>query len=88
VREFTVGVDDDYVDALWEPPHEAGWAFQACCVRNGPDRFNELEYHVPAATTEAGKNICHDASRVWAFRGPKGAVAGVARHLLGDSVIG
>jgi len=88
VREFAVGAERDYVDALWEPPYETGWAFQACCVRNGPDRFNELEYHVPAATTEAGKNICHDESRVWAFRGPKGAVAGVARHLLGDSVIG
>jgi len=87
VREFMVGVDADYVDALWEPPHEAGWAFQSCCVRNGAERFNELEYHVPAATAAPGRNVSRDESRVWSFRGPKEAITQVARLLLGDVVM-
>jgi hypothetical protein len=88
VREFSVGAERDYVDALWEPPHEAGWAFQACCVRNGAECFNELEYHVPAATAVAGRQVSRDESCVWAFRGPKECVAMAARQLLGDAVIG
>jgi len=88
VRDFSVGAERDYVDALWESPHEAGWAFQACCVRNGAECFNELEYHVPAATAVAGCRVSRDESRVWAFRGPKEAVAMAARQLLGNAVIG
>ena len=87
VREFAVGPESDYVDALWEPPHEAGWTFQACCVRNGAERFNELEYHVPAATAVAGKNSSRDETRVWAFRGPADAVAEAARSLLGEAAV-
>jgi len=86
VREFSVGAERDYVEALWEPPHEAGWAFQACCVRNGAECFNELEYHVPAAPAVAGRHVSRDKSRVWAFRGPKESVAMAARQLLGDAV--
>lgn len=62
-REFAVDPDGEYVDALWTPPHETGWAFQACCVRNGRERFRELEYHAPAGCRR-------DESRVWGFRGP------------------
>jgi hypothetical protein len=87
VREFSVGAERDYVDALWAPPHEAGWAFQACCVRNGPECFNELEYHAPAVTARSGEAVIRDESRVWAFRGPRDAVARAARQLLGDDGI-
>jgi hypothetical protein len=87
VREFSVGAERDYVDALWAPPHEAGWAFQACCVRNGAECFNELEYHAPAVTARSGEAVIRDESRVWAFRGPKELVALAARHLLGDDGI-
>ena len=83
VREFSVGDERDYVDALWEPPHETGWAFQACCVRSGVERFNELEYHAPAAATAKGENVSRDTSRVWAFRGPSDAVRQAAVALLG-----
>lgn len=76
VREFSVDPGGEYVDAIWEPPHETGWAFQACCVRNGRESFNELEYHAPVG--------CHrDESRVWAFRGPVSSVQAAAEHLLG-----
>ena len=88
VREFSVGAERDYVDALWESPHEAGWAFQACCVRNGAECFNELEYHAAAVTARSGEAVIRDESRVWAFRGPKEAVAMAARQLLGNAVIG
>ena len=83
VREFSVGDERDYVDALWEPPHETGWAFQACCVRNGAERFNELEYHAPAAASAPGPTFCRDESRVWAFRGPADAIRRAAAALLG-----
>jgi hypothetical protein len=87
VREFSVGAERDYVDALWAPPHEAGWAFQACCVRNGAECFNELEYHAPAVTARSGEAVIRDESRVWAFRGPKESVAMAARQLLGNDGI-
>jgi hypothetical protein len=87
VREFAVGPERDYVDALWEPPHETGWAFQACCVRNGAERFNELEYHAPAAAARSGGAVSRDESRVWAFRGPRDAVTRAARQLLGGDGI-
>ncbi|MFZ4396523.1 MAG: hypothetical protein ACOYOU_12950 [Kiritimatiellia bacterium] len=83
VREFAVGAPCEYVDALWTPPYETGWGFQACCVRNGAECFNELEYHVPAAVSVAGRNHSRDVSRVWAFRGPSGAIAQAAETLLG-----
>lgn len=87
VREFLVGAERDYVDALWAPPHEAGWAFQACCVRNGAECFNELEYHAPAVTARSGEAVIRDESRVWAFRGPEESVAMAARQLLGNDGI-
>lgn len=83
VREFTVVPAGDYVDALWEPPHEAGWAFQACCVRNGAEQFNELEYHVPAAGPAGGRALSTDESRVWAFRGSFRDISEAIRLLLG-----
>ena len=87
VRFFSVGNERDYVDALWESPHEAGWAFQACCVRSGAECFNELEYHAPAVAARSGEAVIRDESRVWSFRGPKEAVAMAARQLLGNAVI-
>ncbi len=85
IRQFAVDTAGPYVDALWEPPHEAGWTFQACCVRAGTACFNELEYHVPAASTTTGANVSRDASRCWAFRGPIDGVAEAARLLLGGA---
>ena len=86
VREFAVEPEGDYVDALWEAPHETGWAFQACCVRTGAERFNELEYHAPAATD--GGSLSRDESRLWAFRGPSAAISDAAELLLGVVVTG
>lgn len=77
IREFDVDLGGDYVDALWAPPHETGWTFQACGVRDGDARFNELEYHAPA-----GANRGRDQSRVWAFRGPATEIAEAAKSLL------
>jgi len=79
VREFAVDPGGHYVDALWEPPHENGWCFQACCVRNGPAKFNELEYHAPVGCRQ-------DESHVWAFRGPANLIAEAAVKLLGAEV--
>lgn len=79
VREFAVDPDGEYVDALWEPPHETGWAFQACCVRNGRERFNELEYHAPLGCRR-------DESRVWGFRGRMQDIVAAASALLGAEV--
>lgn len=82
VREFVVDPCGDYVDELWQHPHEAGWAFQACCVRSGVERFNELEYHAPAAVSVAGSNRRRDESSLWAFRGSDDAITAAARLLL------
>lgn len=81
VREFAVDPAGEYVDALWDPPHETGWAFQACCVRNGPEQFNELEYHAPRGRRR-------DESRVWGFRGPLPGIVAAATALLERDVAG
>ena len=88
VREFTLDLAGEYVDALWAPPHETGWGFQACCVCSGNERFNELEYHAPAVAAATGRNHCRDESHVWAFRGSTAAVAEAAKALLGADVEG
>ena len=85
VREFAVDPDGDYVDGLWEPPHDRGWAFQACCVREGDEHFNELEYHAAAPTGAAGRH--RDESRVWAFRGPANAIEEASAILLGTTIL-
>ncbi len=83
VREFAVDPAGEYVDALWDSPEDSGWVFQACCVRNGAERFDELEYHASAATISLKSNVSRDESRVWAYRGPGDAVTAAARLLLG-----
>ncbi|MEI8080191.1 MAG: hypothetical protein WCH61_11260, partial [bacterium] len=83
VRQFTVAPAGDYVDALWTDPNDTGWVFQACCVRSGAERFNELEYHAPAVRAEAGRNRATEESQLWAFRGPAAAIVEAARLLLG-----
>jgi hypothetical protein len=85
VREFDVDPDGDYVDGLWEPPNETGWAFQACCVREGGEQFNELEYHTAAPASEASPH--RDESRVWAFRGPANAIVEASAILLGTTIL-
>ena len=82
VRQFAVDPAGDYADVLWSNG-EAGWTFQACCVRNGAERFNELEYHVPAATAVSGRNVSRDESSVWAFRGGFEEISEAMRVLLG-----
>ena len=81
VREFAVDPAGDYVDALWDNPEDSGWVFQACCVCNGVDRFDELEYHAPTGTT----HVSQDESRIWAYRGPGDSIIAAARLLLGPN---
>jgi hypothetical protein len=87
VRNFAINPSGDYVDALWNDPHDTGYAFQACAVNDGTERFNELEYHAPAAATAAGRNRTCDQSQIWAFRGAFANIATVAEYLLGIQVL-
>jgi hypothetical protein len=82
VRNFTVDPSGEYVDVPWLEPENVGFAFQACNVDSGLGRFSELEYHVPAIGSRAGKSHSTDQSQLWAFRGSKSAVTSAARHLL------
>ncbi|MFA6107781.1 MAG: hypothetical protein WDA75_03335 [Candidatus Latescibacterota bacterium] len=84
VRQFGVWPGAAYIDGLWEPPHETGFAFQACAVRAGAESFSELEYHAPAVQTVASANRYQDESRVWAYRGSREAVEAAAHRLLGE----
>jgi hypothetical protein len=84
VRQFQVDPTGEYVDALWSNGEE-GWGFQACCVRQGAECFNELEYHAPAVTARAGGNRRQELSCVWAFRGAVEGVTRAARALLGTA---
>ncbi len=84
VRQFSVWPAGDYVDCLWQPPYETGFAFQACAVRGGMESFNEMEYHAPAVRTRVGAEQALDESRVWAFRGARADVEAAATALLGE----
>jgi hypothetical protein len=83
VRSFVVNLSGDYVDALWNDPADAGYAFQACAVNDGQETFNELEYHAPAVESVEGWNRSRDQSQLWAFRGGPDGIAEAARLLLG-----
>jgi hypothetical protein len=85
VRQFTVHPKGDYVDAMWEDPSDTGWVFQACGMRTGEERFNELEYHAPGVAADVGASDTVEISQVWAFRGPAASIADAAGALLGVS---
>lgn len=87
VRNFTVNLSGDYVDALWDNPTDTGYAFQACAVNEGDETFNELEYHAPAVSTAPGQNRACDQSQLWAFRGELSNIATVMGHLLGTKLL-
>lgn len=84
VRQFSVWPGGDYVDCLWHPPYETGFAFQACAVRGGSESFNEMEYHAPAVRTRSGAGQALDESRLWAFRGARTDIEAAAVALLGE----
>ncbi len=87
VRNFAINPSGDYVDALWNDPNDTGYAFQACAVNEGTERFNELEYHAPAAATAAGWNRTCDQSQIWAFRGRFEEISTAIDVLLGIDTI-
>ncbi len=83
IRNFAVNPSGEYIDTPWNDLSDRGYAFQACSVTDGTVKFNELEYHVPAAAAVQGRNISCDRSQVWAFRGDSAKIAKVAELLLG-----
>jgi hypothetical protein len=86
VRSFKVNPSGEYVDVPWAETDNFGFVFQACNVNSNLGAFSELEYHVPAITTQPGLPGCADESQVWAFRGPEKSIKDVARRLLGPEV--
>lgn len=84
VRSFSVDPSGHYADAPWDDPGDLGYAVQVCSVSSDAlGRFSELEYHAPAIGGPSGRVRSSEVSRVWAFRGPAGAVGAAARALLG-----
>lgn len=83
IRGFVVNPSGEYVDVPWDDPADLGYATQACNVSSGLGQFSELEYHIPAIGGQTGRTRCDDAAQVWAFRGPKDAIAAVTKTLLG-----
>lgn len=86
IRNFAVNPSGDYIDALWSDTADAGYAFQACAVNEGDVKFNELEYHAPAAESARGRNRSCDQSQLWAFRGAFANIADAAQLLLGTQL--
>lgn len=85
VRNFSLDLSGDYIDAPWTDPGDTGYAVQVCNVNNELGQFSELEYHVPAIGGGTGKSRSEDCSQVWAYRGIPSQLAAVAERLLGSS---
>lgn len=83
VRNFVVDPSGEYVDVPWDDPADFGYSTQACNVHSALGQFSELEYHIPAIGGATGRSRCEDVAQVWAYRGPKEAMAVVVRTLLG-----
>ncbi len=86
IRNFAVNPSGEYIDTPWNDLSDNGYAFQACSVNDGAVKFNELEYHVPAAASYQARNISCDLSQLWAFRGSFAKIAKVAQFLLGVQI--
>jgi hypothetical protein len=85
VRNFVVNPSGAYIDTPWTEPDDRGYAVQACSVNSGLGSFSELEYHVPAIGQAVGTLRCEDVSQVWAFRGNRRTIDGIATRLLGTA---
>lgn len=87
VRNFAVNPSGRYVDVAKHAPDDEGYAFQMCRVDEAEmGSFCELEYHVPALGSGPEPARSDDVSQTWAFRGPRPAIARIARRLLGTEV--
>jgi hypothetical protein len=86
VRNVFVDPSGSYVDVPWNDPDDPGYAVQACNVNSGLGSFSELEYHVPAIGPGTGRMACEDVSQVWAFRGSRTEIDGLANALLAPNL--
>ena len=89
VRSFRVNPSGEYIDLPWDKSDSTSdsvYSTQACAVHNELGFFCELEYHAPAIGAGTGQTRSHDASQVWAFRGPQAAIQRVARELLSADI--
>src|SRR5262249_42454173 len=86
VRNFRVNPSGEYVDVPWTEPENFGFSFQACNVNSHLGAFSELEYHAPALNPRENAAVSEDESQLWAFRGDRGTILSIARHLLGSEV--
>ncbi|WP_158748784.1 DUF6786 family protein [Acidobacterium sp. S8] len=82
IRNIAVNPSAKYLDMPWNSPMPAGAAVQACNIDSNLGAFSELEYHAPAIGGTSGLSSCDDVSQLWAFTGPRDAVASAARLLL------
>lgn len=83
IRSYVVNPSGEYIDVPWDDPADPGYSTQACNVNSGLGQFSELEYHIPAIGGATGHARCDDAAQVWAFRGPKEAIAAITKTMLG-----
>jgi hypothetical protein len=87
VRNFFVNPSGDYVDAAWKDANDTGYAVQACNIDNPKfGQFSELEYHIPAIGVPGQPSRCEDFAQTWAWRGPREAIAVIARRMLGAEI--
>lgn len=87
VRNFQNNLTGPYVDVPLHSPERGGHAFQACNIdADYLGHFAELEYHAPAIGGRSGLSRSDDVSQVFAYRGPREAIAQAALMLLGVEI--
>lgn len=86
VRNFSVNLSGDYVDAPWADSSDTGFCVEICNVSDaGLGNFSELEYHAPAINGNSGMNSSEDCAQIWAYRGTREQIRSIAAKLLGAS---
>ncbi|MBN2581145.1 MAG: hypothetical protein JXB10_19345 [Pirellulales bacterium] len=83
VRNFFIDPSGEYVDVPKDEPTDFGYAIHAVNVSSALGDFCEMEYHAPALGCHPRSIEGADVSQVWAFRGPRAAIAGLSERLLG-----
>ena len=87
VRNYASNLVGPYVDVPTHSPERGGHAFQACNIdADYLGHFAELEYHAPAIGGGNGLRRSDDVSQVFAYRGPREAIAQAAQALLGVEI--
>jgi hypothetical protein len=82
IRNFLNDPSGHYADVPLHTPSGTQDSIQSYNHYNGPDGFGELEFHTTGVNRAMPEPVVTDTNQLWAFTGPRTALAPIAAKLL------